>query len=159
MRIRIWKLGSLEYKIMPSVQAIRTLSQILMGNQDQEVLDIVWDPAITVQEIEITPGGVDVVTADGEVTPELREKIQKVIDEHMGGLMEEQFFEWDGWDIVDEASYMFNDVTLKVDLGALRTGQKFESAFVDYAKGVMEFYEGETIVATFKLSLNAVQVQ
>lgn len=61
-KIRLWKLGSLEHRIMPSRQAIETLQGILDGiPEGAKTADIIWGPDIDVQvvddgELEIVGG-------------------------------------------------------------------------------------------------------
>ena len=45
--MRIWKLGSLDHGILPTKEAINSLSELLASNPD----DIVWGPDLQVQTI------------------------------------------------------------------------------------------------------------
>jgi len=54
--------------------------------------------------------------------------------------MEESFFFWEGWDAQDTMAFTFYKVKLKRDIGNFPAGTEFDSAFVDYEKGVLEFY-------------------
>jgi len=73
--------------------------------------------------------------------------------------METSFFTWSSWNIVDsgDSIYEFFGVTLLVDIGTLKKGQKFRSACMDFQNGVMEFYYDVGIAATFDLTFNAKQ--
>lgn len=78
--------------------------------------------------------------------------------------MEQQLFDWTGWDQQDTSAFIFYDVTLKVDIGEHKVGTKFSSAFVDFGQaGTLEFYrDSETdpnqvdVVSTHKLLLQVV---
>lgn len=48
--IRVWKLGSLEHKILPTELAINRLAQMLMNNVGGGVMDLVWGPEIELLE-------------------------------------------------------------------------------------------------------------
>lgn len=73
--------------------------------------------------------------------------------------MEESFFTWVNWQDIDmaEGIYEFLDVTLIVDIGSLKKGQKFRSACMDFKNGIMEFCNDIGIAATFDLTLHAKQ--
>lgn len=62
MKIRLWKLGSVEHKIFPTPQAIKKLREALTQNSDG-VIDIIWDDGLTVQEIEVKDGDLEVLSA------------------------------------------------------------------------------------------------
>jgi len=57
-KIRLWKLGSLEHKVAPTVQAAERLADILRS-EDSGYLDIVWGPDI------------DVIVVDGNIHDEI----------------------------------------------------------------------------------------
>jgi len=48
--VRLWKLGDLENKILPTKAAISRLSDILISNVGGGSIDIIWGPAITLEE-------------------------------------------------------------------------------------------------------------
>jgi hypothetical protein len=48
--IRLWKIGSLEYKILPKKEAIDKLRDILASNVGGGTMDLVWGPEIEFQE-------------------------------------------------------------------------------------------------------------
>jgi hypothetical protein len=48
--IRVWKLGSLDHKIMPTEVAINRLAEMLMNNVGGGVMDLVWGPEIDLVE-------------------------------------------------------------------------------------------------------------
>ena len=53
-RIVIWKLGSLEHKILPTRAAVDKLRNILAKNIDSnEDMHLVWGPELSVEVIEI----------------------------------------------------------------------------------------------------------
>ncbi len=49
-KYRLWKLGSLEHKIVPTKDALEKLRKIIAGIHPGGVTDIVWGPDITLQE-------------------------------------------------------------------------------------------------------------
>ncbi len=59
------------------------------------------------------------------------------------------------WDQNDAMAFQFYDCVLKVGIGEYAAGTKVSVIFMDYEKGVMEFYNdaGDAVLATFKLSL------
>jgi hypothetical protein len=48
--IRLWKLGDLENKIMPTAEGINKLTELLLSNTGGGTLDIVWGPAIALEQ-------------------------------------------------------------------------------------------------------------
>lgn len=54
--------------------------------------------------------------------------------------MEKQLFNWVKWDQQDTGAFMFYDVTLKAKVGEFEAGTKFDTAYVDYQRGTLEFY-------------------
>lgn len=48
--IRVWKLGSLEHKIMPNSGAFSRLSEVLMNNVGGGSMDLIWGPDIELEE-------------------------------------------------------------------------------------------------------------
>ncbi len=73
-KIRVWRLGDLEAKIIPTEAAIQRLADILMTRVDGQDLDVIWNPWISVQQLDIESGEVSVVvganlkvTRDGNV--------------------------------------------------------------------------------------------
>lgn len=67
--------------------------------------------------------------------------------------MEKQLFDWDGFDQHDTVSFSFYKVILKVPIGEYKVGDSFDSAFMDYENGKLEFYSGETVMGSYKLKL------
>lgn len=58
MKIRLWTLGNLEHKVLPTPQAIRRFKRMLKNelrklHDTEPVLDIVWGPELSVQTIDI----------------------------------------------------------------------------------------------------------
>jgi len=70
--------------------------------------------------------------------------------------MEKQLFDWEGWDDVDVACYQFYKVKLKVKIGNFEPNTEFDSAMVDYQKGLLCLYLKEESY-DFHLTLNVVQ--
>lgn len=54
-KIRLWKLGSLEHRIVPNQDAVNKLQTILKSahSSNDELMDIIWGPDLEVQEIGI----------------------------------------------------------------------------------------------------------
>lgn len=48
--IRVWKIGSLEHRIMPTATAMNRLAEMLMNNVGGGVMDLIWDAAIELLE-------------------------------------------------------------------------------------------------------------
>ncbi len=54
MKIRLWKLGSLEHRIMPTQQGLNKLRNVLKESTAKSgEIDIVWGPELNVELIEI----------------------------------------------------------------------------------------------------------
>ncbi len=54
MKIRLWKLGSLEHRITPTQQGLNKLRNILKESTAKSgEIDIVWGPELNVELIEI----------------------------------------------------------------------------------------------------------
>lgn len=53
-KIRLWRLGSLEHKIIPTKEAVEKLRNILIQAQDEELTDLVWGPELSVEMYEIS---------------------------------------------------------------------------------------------------------
>lgn len=53
-KVRLWTLGSLEHKILPTVEGIAKLREILKQNNDGEYFDLVRGPELSVKEIEVS---------------------------------------------------------------------------------------------------------
>lgn len=64
MKIRLWKLGSLEHKLMPTKETVERLANILFNTS--EVKDIIWGPDISVQEIEVSGDDLNVIVSAKE---------------------------------------------------------------------------------------------
>src|SRR5688572_21197853 len=61
LQIRLWRLGSLEHKLMPTPKAFERLREVLQGINEGEIADIIWDQAIDLSIIDVDHEGVDVV--------------------------------------------------------------------------------------------------
>lgn len=72
-KIRVWKLGSLEHKIVPTQEAANKLRTILAPLKDDKdcVLDIVWGPDLEVQVVE---GDDDIILMDEVCESYLKER-------------------------------------------------------------------------------------
>lgn len=53
-QVRIWKLGSLEHKILPTGPMIQKLANILLNNTGGGVIDMIWGPELELQETNTT---------------------------------------------------------------------------------------------------------
>lgn len=52
-KIRIWKLGSLKHRIVPTEEAVEKLKSILdSSKQNDDDLNIIWGPDIKVKVVE-----------------------------------------------------------------------------------------------------------
>ena len=57
--------------------------------------------------------------------------------------MENQFFTWDGWDLLDTFNPIFYKCRLCVDVGDFLSGTMFSSIDMDYSKGTITFWEDD----------------
>lgn len=48
--IRLWKLGSLEHKLLPTPAAMSRLAEVLLNNVGGGAMDLVWGPELTIEE-------------------------------------------------------------------------------------------------------------
>ncbi len=54
MKIRLWKLGSLEHKVLPTQECVQKFRDVLKECTEKDgEYDLVWNPAITVELVEI----------------------------------------------------------------------------------------------------------
>jgi len=74
MKIRLWKLGNLEYRIMPTDKAYQHLVDALMKRDPDKDFELIWDPAIEVIQLDAESNDIEVVagpniklTKDGNV--------------------------------------------------------------------------------------------
>ncbi len=82
MKLRIWRLGSLEHRVSPGPRAFQRLREIVQSLRGKGGADIIWDEALSVEEIDLDMStGLDVFVSDGEFTDVLRKKIQQLITE------------------------------------------------------------------------------
>lgn len=58
--------------------------------------------------------------------------------------MEQDLFEWDGWDQVGDTAKCFYKPILKVKVGNFEIGTQFASAIIDDCDGVLSFYNDGT---------------
>lgn len=66
--------------------------------------------------------------------------------------MEQRFFKWNGWDQHDTMTFSFTNVELVAPMGDFPVGTKFDSAFVDYEKGIIEFFDySDNVAASFDM--------
>lgn len=56
-KLRIWSLGSLEHKILPTKDTIQKLVEMLSEWDGQSDLDLVWGPDLQVQQFDLGPQG------------------------------------------------------------------------------------------------------
>ena len=68
--------------------------------------------------------------------------------------MESQLFDWDGWDILDTAAFIFYKVKLKQRIGEFEVGSLFSSANIDFQTGKLELYEEDNVVGSYNLILS-----
>lgn len=82
--------------------------------------------------------------------------------------MEKELFDWESWDDMGEFMLVFYKVKLKRKIGKFEEGTEFDSAFIDFQKGILELqnedkdkikevlparYTPMKVEGTFKLSL------
>jgi len=68
--------------------------------------------------------------------------------------IEQELFDWEGWDPVDELVIQVYKVKLKQDLGPLKAGQTFVCATLDFQRSVLEFWDSSNQSYKFTLQLN-----
>jgi hypothetical protein len=80
MKIVLWKLGSLEHKIIPTQKTIDRFAEALEKcyTSDGERTDLVWDDSISVQSIEVDLS--DEPTIDFILPDCTQEEIQEILD-------------------------------------------------------------------------------
>ncbi len=65
------------------------------------------------------------------------------IELHTPKAIELQLFDWEGWDIIDTASFGFYNCETKTEIGDYPVGKFFTFIIMDYEKSVIELYEDE----------------
>lgn len=55
MKIRLWRIGSAEEKIIPTTEAIKKLENLLSNKEGKDVIDVVWGPHISCEIIDTDP--------------------------------------------------------------------------------------------------------
>lgn len=73
--IRLWRLGSLDHKIMPTENAIARLAEMLMNNVGGGTVDLIWGP-----ELDLTESSTDISKFLG------KEKYEPVLNSIFAGL-------------------------------------------------------------------------
>lgn len=68
--------------------------------------------------------------------------------------MDQELFESSGWDQADTISFTYYDCVLKQPIGDLPVGKKFDSANLDFERGLLDFYEEDNVVKRFRLSFS-----
>lgn len=66
-KIRIWKLGSLEHKILPTKEAVEKLAGIVLGWDRETTLDLVWGPDLELVQLDVDSNTIDLLVTDGAV--------------------------------------------------------------------------------------------
>jgi hypothetical protein len=79
MKIRLWKLGSLEHKIFPTKEAIMVLENMLANIDGEDESDIIWDSAINVELLIIDDNEINAVCPDFVLNNKNVRKIKKII--------------------------------------------------------------------------------
>lgn len=70
--------------------------------------------------------------------------------------MEQDLFDWNNWDILDQAEFQFSPITLKVPVGPFKAGHTFAVAIMSYQEGLLSLFarfEDEEPVLTAQLGL------
>lgn len=86
-KLRLWRLGSLEHKIIPTYATIRKLAEHLDGWKANETLDLIWGPDIQYQEIDIELDGqqkvINVIIPDAseDIVAKVTEGVKKALNE------------------------------------------------------------------------------
>lgn len=57
-KLRIWKLGSLEYNIVPSKESVELFRSFIENN---EVTDIIWSPDVELLEVDLEDDDINLV--------------------------------------------------------------------------------------------------
>lgn len=69
---------------------------------------------------------------------------------------EQQLFSWEDWDDIDDVTFMFYDVRLKVDIGQHKAGTHFASAAVNWQYGELELKDSAGAIYYYDLKLTVV---
>lgn len=79
MKIVLWKMGSLEYKIFPTRSAIDKLTEILRNLPDENINHLVWGPDVTVEEVEVDLNSIGKVVSVNKAD-QLKFDLQEFVD-------------------------------------------------------------------------------
>jgi hypothetical protein len=68
MKIRLWKLGSLEHKILPTKESVEKLNKILSDSVGKDgTLDLIWGPELTLEVYDDQEPITDVLKIEGAI--------------------------------------------------------------------------------------------
>lgn len=70
--------------------------------------------------------------------------------------IESSLFDFDGWD-GDHSSMIYYDCILTRNIGKYKKGDSFNSISINNDEGILEIYEGDAILDTFKLKYDIVE--
>jgi hypothetical protein len=82
MQIRVWKLGSLEHRILPNDAAFDKLETMLSGWDGKSDLDVLWGPDLQCQVVDVDLNGVsfDAIQTDSGIKLVNRNKQKSLRD-------------------------------------------------------------------------------
>lgn len=60
-KLRIWKLGSIEHRVLPTQAAIQRLAGMLSEWDGESDLELIWDDALKMEQVDVATGDVDIV--------------------------------------------------------------------------------------------------
>lgn len=63
-KLRIWKLGNLEHRILPTKEAIDRLADILMKWDGKSDLDLIWSPDISMEQVDLDTNAIDIIVPE-----------------------------------------------------------------------------------------------
>lgn len=86
-KLRIWRLGNLEHKILPTETIINKLADMIRAWDQESDLNIIWTPDLEVQQIDLDTNAVDIIVpanCDVKVVKEVHPKIRIVKEVEQG---------------------------------------------------------------------------
>ncbi len=87
MKVRLWKLGSLEYKLIPKPAALKKLEAAVKEatKDEKDVINFVWGPELEIQEFNGDFSTVarlrSIATEVGDESPKLTEAVDNMYNE------------------------------------------------------------------------------
>ena len=107
------------------------------------------------ESIELNVNGKDMIIINNSRFKNMKENNKKMTKENNDNKrgLEADLIDWNDWNDADHMSMCFHDVTLKVDIGKHKKGDKFDWCIIDYKYSNLELGIDNEETEKFKLKL------